>query len=325
MTEQKVTLVEIGERLRAPFPAKDIQWRLGATSEAQSKGLALAYLDARAIQRRLDAVFGWDGWATKYDTLGNGSGVVCNLCVRLPDDSWIEKADGADPTQVEATKGGISDAFKRVAASGFGIGRYLYDLDQQWVPVEKHGRTWVIPRNVTPSLPAWALPDGETQPQAAPRARTATPPPPRKPPVTADDMANPLADLEDTGLDEMRKCLGDKTWITNEQFDSAYALGDVPGVDVDSLNDGDLRRLYEAACKIKADADTNPASASGSAPTCPICGDKMNDKRKWNGKVAFKCVKSNWDKEARAELGCAGVIWMTDVDKHPGNYPPVQE
>jgi hypothetical protein len=38
---------------------------------------------------------------------------------------WISRCDGADDTNIEGAKGGLSDAFKRAAVK-FGIGRYLY-------------------------------------------------------------------------------------------------------------------------------------------------------------------------------------------------------
>ncbi len=79
---------DMGERLRAPFPAKDICWRIGSTTEDKDRGLALAYIDARAVQRRLDELFGWDGWRTEYHSL-NGSGVICALSVRVDGDLWI--------------------------------------------------------------------------------------------------------------------------------------------------------------------------------------------------------------------------------------------
>jgi hypothetical protein len=42
---------------------------------------------------------------------------------------WIAKENGSPETDIESFKGGISGAFKRVASSGYGIGRYLYELD----------------------------------------------------------------------------------------------------------------------------------------------------------------------------------------------------
>jgi hypothetical protein len=62
---------------------------------------------------------------------------------------WIEKQDGAQVTDYEAVKGGISSAFKRVAASGWGIGRYLYDVRNQWFPIKQRGKGYefaVIPK-----------------------------------------------------------------------------------------------------------------------------------------------------------------------------------
>ena len=40
----------------------------------------------------------------------------------------------------ESVKGGISSAFKRVAPSGFGIGRYLYSVRNSWFPIHSKGK-----------------------------------------------------------------------------------------------------------------------------------------------------------------------------------------
>jgi len=66
------------------------------------------------------------------------------------------KWDGAENTDFEAIKGGLSDAFKR-AGYKWGIGRYLYRLESAWVPCELHGKTVVL--KSTPPLPSWALPN----------------------------------------------------------------------------------------------------------------------------------------------------------------------
>src|SRR5690606_35602811 len=68
----------------------------------------------------------------EYDCV-NGR-TICKLGINV-DGAWVWKSDGAGDTQVEAEKGGISDAFKRAAVK-WGIGRYLYDLDAPWVPCE---------------------------------------------------------------------------------------------------------------------------------------------------------------------------------------------
>lgn len=128
--------------LAAPFPPEEVSWRLGSTSKAQKKGMALAYIDARVVMDRLDAVCGPHGWQCRYShTAGK---TVCDIGVYVPvfDDGgqWIWKADGAGDSDIEAEKGALSDAFKR-AAVRWGIGRYLYSLDSPWVEIEEIGQT----------------------------------------------------------------------------------------------------------------------------------------------------------------------------------------
>jgi hypothetical protein len=125
---------DLFDALAAPFPTDFISWRIGSTNQDKSKGLALAYVDARAVMDRLDSICGMDCWQCNYSVTGNGS-VVCNLGIRMPSGEWIWKADGAGHTDVEGEKGMLSDALKR-AAVRFGVARYLYDLDSPWVALE---------------------------------------------------------------------------------------------------------------------------------------------------------------------------------------------
>lgn len=141
-------------RLATPFHPEDIEWRAGATNNDKTKALALAYITSRAVMDRLDEVIGPQNWRDEYKP-GPDGGVICGLSLRIQDE-WICKWDGADNTEFEAIKGGLSDAFKR-AGYKWGIGRYLYKLENVWVPCELHGKTIVL--KSTPSLPSWALPD----------------------------------------------------------------------------------------------------------------------------------------------------------------------
>ena len=140
--------------LTALFPASAIQWRAGATNDKDNptEALALAYIDARAVQERLDTVCGPEGWQDEYRPTQGG--FICRLSIRCGED-WIAKEDGADVSAIEPTKGGISDSFKRVAVK-WGIGRYLYDLPSVWMPCEKKGKSVVLKQ--TPHLPPWAVP-----------------------------------------------------------------------------------------------------------------------------------------------------------------------
>lgn len=121
---------DIRELLQAPFQPNEIEWRV----QSQGKGKTgnnvwcqvLAYVDARALQKRLDDVFTPFGWSDSYESLGED--FICTLTVEH-EGKKVSKQNGASKTQVEGFKGGISNSFKRVCASGLGIGRYLYDLD----------------------------------------------------------------------------------------------------------------------------------------------------------------------------------------------------
>lgn len=147
-------LKAIDRALKRPFPAKQISWRVGATNGAKDKGIALAYIDARDVMQRLDDVFPM-AWQAKYSH-AEGKKTICEIGV-LINGEWVWRAGGAGDTDVEAEKGAISDAFKRAAVL-WGIGRYLYSLPNEWVPIKAHGRSYVL--DGTPKLPAWATPEG---------------------------------------------------------------------------------------------------------------------------------------------------------------------
>lgn len=128
--------------LALPFPATQVSWRVGSTTSDKSRGLALAYLDARDVMERLDDVCGPDGWQAAYPHAGQKT--VCSVGIWCgPERGWVYKANGAGDSDIEAEKGALSDAFKRAAVL-WGIGRYLYNLGATWVELEQKGRTHVI-------------------------------------------------------------------------------------------------------------------------------------------------------------------------------------
>lgn len=153
--------------LRDPFPAEDVRWRIQQSGSASGKPWAqvMAYLTNRAIQARLDEVIGPDRWCNHFRE-GPGGGVICGISILVDNGEWVEKWDGADSTDVEAVKGGLSDAMKRAAVQ-WGIGRYLYGLGvgfaqvcAKGTPGSKNARlkdgTWFS--WLPPQLPSWALP-----------------------------------------------------------------------------------------------------------------------------------------------------------------------
>ena len=132
---------EIEEKLKAKFDENEIEFRVGATNSDKTMGLALAYVQARAIQNRLDEVLGFDNWKTSYREVNGG--YICSLAIKI-NNEWVSKEDGASSTEFESVKGGISNSFKRVASSGFGIGRYLYEAESKWYPIKQQGKNFIF-------------------------------------------------------------------------------------------------------------------------------------------------------------------------------------
>lgn len=139
---------ELIEKLAAPFDPSRVSWRVGSTTQAKDKGMALAYIDSRDVQDRLDAVCGAAGWQCRYPHAGQKT--VCEIGVKI-EAEWIWKADGAGDSDVEAEKGALSDAFKRAAVK-WGIGRYLYDIESPWVAIVARGKSYVIADHETARL-----------------------------------------------------------------------------------------------------------------------------------------------------------------------------
>lgn len=176
------------EALKKPFKASEIDWMITALSKDKQQGLAVPFVSNRAVQNRLDEVFGIGGWQNEYQPWkehkkSDGTVESSQLCgISIYDDEkkqWITRWDGAADTDIEPIKGGLSAAMKR-AASMFGIGRYLYDVEPEWVAIQPFGRSYKIVAGHIPSLPAWALPDGEKNPTTQgtrPAPQTPTPPP----------------------------------------------------------------------------------------------------------------------------------------------------
>lgn len=143
----------IQAQLAAMFPADAIRWKPQAVNG--NKAMAVAYLSARDVQNRLDAVLGVGGWGSNFEVIAGGS-VMCRLSLKI-DDEWVTRTDVGSPSDQkdpgDRMKAAVSDALKR-AAIQFGIGRYLYDLPKQWVGYNPAKKCLTE----TPELPAWAIP-----------------------------------------------------------------------------------------------------------------------------------------------------------------------
>lgn len=170
----------IARKLSDPFDPRDVKFKPQMVKN--NKALAIAYVDVRLIEDRLDGVVGPECWQDEYEILPDGS-VTCKLRIKLGG-QWITKMDVGSPSEQpdggDRLKAAFSDALKRTAIK-FGIGRYLYRLPAQWVDYDPAKKQIVRP----PQLPDFALPAGYTPP-ASP-ARASSPPPP----ATANGQAKP--------------------------------------------------------------------------------------------------------------------------------------
>ncbi len=146
--EQQKTAGEIQAALAMPFAPEDLEWRLQRTFESggNTMGLAVPYVTNRAIQSRLDEVVGLNNWHNDYEPwhgTGKKDSQICGISIYFEGRGWITKWDGAEDTDIEPIKGGLSDSMKRAAVQ-WGIGRVLYNMDVVFVDVEQRGKSWVI-------------------------------------------------------------------------------------------------------------------------------------------------------------------------------------
>jgi hypothetical protein len=134
------------KRMQDPFPYKDVEWKIQVATQDKTRGMAVAYLNSRAIQTRLDEKIGPCNWKNTYLPWQNNA-QLCGLSIYDKErGEWVTKYDGAENTDIEPIKGGLSDSFKR-AACVWGIGRYLYQLPSIWVEIEQEGKSIVIKEN----------------------------------------------------------------------------------------------------------------------------------------------------------------------------------
>ena len=172
--------------LNKPFPSHDIEWRAqrsGVSGSGRTWAMVMAYITNRAIQNRLDEVFGPMGWKNEF--INDGKTMMCGISVRNDDSGeWVSKWDGVEiewnnknnNDKIDPVKTAISNAMKRCAVH-WGVGRYLYKLEATFAECfqGKEGRFKAKAKSQRgdvyftwnpPALPDWALP-AEEQGQCA--------------------------------------------------------------------------------------------------------------------------------------------------------------
>lgn len=125
--------------LRRPFVPEAVHFKpqsITGSNPQDASALVLAYIDARNVTARLNAVVGGRWQEQHTDSEG---GMICQLTVcDVTHSDWGTTEAGLQEIRV---KGNWSDSLKR-AAVRFGIGESLYAVPQVWVRGEARLKTW---------------------------------------------------------------------------------------------------------------------------------------------------------------------------------------
>lgn len=121
--------------LRRPFSAEAVRWKVQSTwpsGKGAKKGAVLvAYVDARLVVERLNAVVGGE-WTADYKPTSKPDLMQCELTVL-----GVTRRDvGQSPKQL--SKDLVSDALKRAAVQ-FGVAVSVYALPQSAWPLSRAG------------------------------------------------------------------------------------------------------------------------------------------------------------------------------------------
>ncbi len=194
-------------RLAEPFDPSEIKWRVTHTTQDGSRGAVIPFADPRAYTDRLNQIFTPTGWTRTYDVstvsavsrmkrdklIQTGKVLVtCTLtisgigCHTGSGEEWADEQNSMTAAEAQA--------FKRASVC-YGLGRYLYNFAEMWVPLNTHRQPLQIP-----SLPKWALPGvsgtaGNSNPASGPR-----------PPVV---QRGPIDQKTTVKIEGFRRILGD--------------------------------------------------------------------------------------------------------------------
>lgn len=126
------------KQLKKEIPYK---WRVQSFSKNKPSASCVAYVDARQVQDLLDEVIGSGNWQVDFKEVGDT--LFAGIGIKM-EDGWVWKWDAGAESQVEKQKGEASDAFKRAGVQ-WGIGRFLYSMDIQYVKANETKKTGNFP------------------------------------------------------------------------------------------------------------------------------------------------------------------------------------
>ncbi|MGK0618410.1 Rad52/Rad22 family DNA repair protein [Meiothermus cerbereus] len=121
---------DIWDMLHEPFPPEELQWRVEALSKDKRRALVAPYVSHKAVLDRLDEVVGVQGWQDSYEVLqtpAQPAGLYAVKCRLTIMDICKE-----DVGEGDSLKAAFAEALVRAAVK-FGVGRFLIQLEQQWV------------------------------------------------------------------------------------------------------------------------------------------------------------------------------------------------
>jgi hypothetical protein len=129
--------------LAKPFDPAVVEFKPGAVAKSSNRALALAYVDARAYETRLDEAD--SAWSNAYlREYPEGRVVVtCTLTVggvtrQAIGECLVLTANGAEENAATSAE---AQAFKRACAK-FSLGRYLYAVPQVWADYDPARRAF---------------------------------------------------------------------------------------------------------------------------------------------------------------------------------------
>ncbi len=161
---------EVWQKLSEPFPPGEVQWRIEALSRDKKRALVVPYVDARTVLDRLDRAVGPEGWQDAYEVLADAERTVKDergerreRLVEVKCRLTVLGVTKEDVGEGDSLKAAFSDALKRAAVK-FGVGRYLYRLEKQWVDYDPEKGRFTPPR--LPEPPGEETPPEEEKPEA---------------------------------------------------------------------------------------------------------------------------------------------------------------
>jgi hypothetical protein len=193
-------------QLAEPFNPSEIKWRVTHTTRDGSRGAVIAFADPRAYTDRLNQLFTPRGWTRAYEVSTVSSvtrmkkdkliqtGKVLVTCTLTITGLGCHAGSGEDWADEEnAMTAAEAQAFKR-ACSCFGLGRYLYNFTEMWVPLNEYRQPVELPK-----LPHWALPKGNNTGKSHPATGS-------RPPAV---QRGPIDQKTTVRIEGFRRILGD--------------------------------------------------------------------------------------------------------------------